>query len=250
MSTLPGSTWPSNNSKSPKSHAALFINLADVENLAMLHDADARRSQNLRHLLRFAQGVGQNDRHRSVLERLPHEGQKFFDHLVARRQPIGRRAVGAFDDENIGVRQFRPFGGGRLAEFEIARVKQRFVAVFGQKHRRAEAVAGGIGRQPQAAPLDRLPIRQMQRRSLAEPQLIERRRLGRAQGVFVPADMVAVRVRNERPGLAASKIDRQSRLGQFQTVVPVKKSFGFQSTSFSEPGFRLVSSSSSPRNQV
>jgi hypothetical protein len=169
---------------------------------------------------------------------LPQERDETLDRFVARRQSVGRRAVGAFDDENFGVRQFGPFARGRFAQLKVARIEQRLLAVFGQQHGRAEAMAGRIGRQTQAAPLERLPIRQMQRPSLAEPQLIERRRLGCAKGIFMPPDMVAVRVRDERPRLASAKIDRQPRLGQFQAVFPVKKGFGFQSRVFhinSEP---------------
>jgi hypothetical protein len=48
----------------------------------------------------------------------------------------------------------------------------------------------------------------------------------------MPPDVIAMGMRNERPRLTAPKIDRQSRLGQFQTVFPVKKSFRFQESEF------------------
>ena len=63
---------------------------------------------------------------------------------------------GALDHQDVGLRQFGRLGRGRLAQLEIARVEQRLLAVLGQQHGRAEAVAGRKGRQPQAAPLDRL----------------------------------------------------------------------------------------------
>jgi hypothetical protein len=50
-------------------HAAMLVNFAHIENLAMLYDADAGGCQNLRHLLRLSQGVGQDDRRRFVLDR-------------------------------------------------------------------------------------------------------------------------------------------------------------------------------------
>ena len=52
--------------------------------------------------------------------------------------------------------------------------------------------------------------------------LVEGGRLGRAQGVLVPRDVVAMGVRNERPRLTPAKIDRQVGLGQLQSVVPVE----------------------------
>ena len=131
-------------------------------------------------------------------------------------------AEGALDHQHVGPRQLRPFGGGRLAELEVAGVQERPVAVLGQQHGGAEAMPGRKGRQPQPAPVDRLSIGQRQRRPPTEPMLVQGRRLGGAQGVLVPSDMIAMGMRDERPRLASAEVDRQVGLGQFQSVIPME----------------------------
>ena len=149
-----------------------------------------------------------------------------IEHLPARRQAIVGMPEGALDHQDVGVRQFGLLGGGRLAQLEVAGVQERLLAVFGQQHGRAEAVAGRKGRQPQPAPFDRLSIGHRQRRPRTEPVLIQGGRLGRTQGVLVPGDVVAMGVRDERPRLTPAKVDRQVGLGQLQSVIPVEHGRG------------------------
>ena len=108
-----------------------------------------------------------------AVERLPHERQQLIDRLCPRRHAIYRVAVRALDDQDVGARQFGPLGRGRLAQLEVAAIEQRSLAVFGQQHGRAQAVAGRIGGQPQAAPLQRLAIGQIVRRPRSVAKLIE-----------------------------------------------------------------------------
>ena len=130
----------------------------------MLKHGDALGGQQLRDFLALAQHVRFDDGRGAIGQRLANDGKKLFEHFLPRRQTVVGMSVSAFDHEDVGVRQFGHSGGGRLAQLEIARVKQRLSAVFGQKHGGAETMAGGKSRQSQPAPLDRLSVGHRQRR--------------------------------------------------------------------------------------
>ena len=70
-------------------------------------------------------------------------------------------------------------------------------------------MAGRIGRQPHAGPLERLPIGNLEHRPPAHADLIKPRRLRRTQRQLVACHVIAVGVRYEAARLAAAKIDRQ-----------------------------------------
>ena len=84
-------------------------------------------------------------------------------------------------------------------------------------------MSGRIGRQSQPGPIDRLAIRHFERAPRPQPQLIEGRGLGRAERELMPRHVVAMGVRNEGPGLATAKVDRQVGGSQLQAVFPVKQ---------------------------
>ena len=63
--------------------------------------------------------------------------------------------------------------------------------------------------QTQSAEIDGLPIRQLVGLALAIPQMKQPGRVRSADRVFMPAHVVAVRVRNEPALLSATDVDRQ-----------------------------------------
>lgn len=207
-------------------HAARLVHFADGVYVAVLQDGNALVGQQPRDLLSLAERVRLDYRHGAGVESLTHQRKELVERLFAWRQPVVGMAVGGLDHQDVGVRQFGLGRGGRLAQLEIARVEQRLSAVLGQQHGRSEAVSGGKGGQSQPAPLDRLPVRNLQRPPLAQPVLVQSGRLGSTQSILVAGDMVAMGVRDERPRLTTANVDRQIGLGQFQPVFPVEQGSG------------------------
>ena len=143
--------------------AQRLVHPADLVHAAVLQHGNAGIRQQAGDFLALAQHVALDDRHHLIGQGLADQGQELGDAFFAGRQAVVGMAVGALDDQGIGMRQLGPLGGERGLEFEIARVKQRAALVFGQQHRRAEAMPGRVGRQAQPCPVDRLAIGQFER---------------------------------------------------------------------------------------
>jgi hypothetical protein len=122
------------------------------------------------------------------------------------------------------MRQLGRLGRERRIKLEVARVKQRAVTELGQQHRRAKAVAGRKGSQPQATKLERLAIPHLEHAMLRPHAMsVQASRPGCRQCQFVPRDVIAMRVRNKAPRLATTYIDRQLGRRQKQSRVVVKQ---------------------------
>ena len=85
-------------------------------------------------------------------------------------------------------------------------------------------MAGWKGRQPQAAKLERSTIGHLQdAMPRTHPVAVKTRRAGGGQRQFVPRDVIAVRVGDEAPRLAASDVDGQLSTRQKQSGVVVEQ---------------------------
>lgn len=203
-------------------HAELFVDLADRVDQAVLDDGEAGAGENTSELLGFSQGVGDDHGDGTAGDRFCDQFEELGEDRIAIGQPVFGQAERAFEDEDVGGDQLSRFGGQRGPELEVARIEQRLARVFGQEHGRAEAMPGGVGGEPHAAPIDRLPVRQFANGSFSQPQMIEGGRSGRTQGVLMARHVVGVGMGDEGPRLPPAKVDRQIGCGQFEPAVPMK----------------------------
>ncbi len=107
----------------PQIDALHLVDPADLVQARVLHDAEAFGGQQARHFLPFAKRVGLDDGRGPAIECRADQAEELPQGIGAGRKAVAGLAEGAFDHQDLGLRQFRPFGRGRFAQLEVTRVE-------------------------------------------------------------------------------------------------------------------------------